>query len=321
MRMRRAIVRGAILGGTAWAVAAAVRRSAGLGSPWTAPDDRDVPRSLNNLAVRRLRRGLDDSAEPLLDTARDVLDRADPPRPAALLTVRANQAALRTLRAARERAADRDDAARRLLVEAVELVDGGLPETARATARALANLARLEQTSGDAAAAARLFERALAVREEAVCTSAEEAAENLMGLADLHEALGQPGAADACLDRAALILRETSSRAGRVRLGACLGRRASLAHTGGRLVEAGSLYRHALHVKIATLGPRHPSVARTLEDHAALLRDLDRPAQAAVLEARARPIRARSARRDPLRRVEPLDTFLIPLAAQSGISV
>jgi tetratricopeptide (TPR) repeat protein len=314
MRMRRAIVRGAIIGGTAYAVALAVRRGGLVTSPWTASDDRDVPRSLNNLAVRRLRRGLDESAEPLFHTAREMLERAEPPRQDSLFSVRANLAALATLRAVREGAASRHDAARRLLGDAIALLEEAGPRSSRMLARALANLGRLERLSGDPDAGTQLFERALQVRHDATSSTADDATENLMAMADLYQALDEPGAADVCLEHAAAILQHASGP-GRARLGTCLSRRATLAHAGGRLVEAGSLYRHALRIKTAALGPRHPSVARTLEDHAALLRELDRPVEASALEKRARPIRARSPRRDPLRRVDPLDTVLIPLSA------
>jgi hypothetical protein len=314
MHVRRAIVRGVIIGGTAWIAALALRRSRGRLAPWKAPYDQDVPGSLNNRAVKRLRRGLDESADGLFQRVHELLEDADPPRPDSLLRVRANLAALYTLRAARERAARRDDAARPLLVEAVTILERNDPWSSRMLARAVTNLARLEQTSGDPHEGTRLFERALFLHEEASCASPEEAADTLMALADVHEMLGQPDRADACLADAADLLRNTAGRR-RARLGACLSRRAALAHAAGRLVEAGTLYRRALQIKIAALGPRHPSVARSLEDHAKLLRELDRPAEADALEARARPIRARAARRDPLRRVEPLDTFLIPLSA------
>jgi tetratricopeptide (TPR) repeat protein len=309
MRIARAIVRGAVIGAATWTAMLAFRRAL-IAAPGWGTHDPDRPRRLNNLALARLKRGQDESAEALLYTAHELLELADPKRLELIRTVRANIAALYTLQASRERHAHRDDPARTLLTTAVEVLEESGPGAARMLVRALTNLARLERAQGNRDKSAALLERAAALGDQLRAASPGETAEDLLAVADVYHLLGQPREADARLERAAAILHHASGRA-RARLGTCLSRRAALAHEAGRLVDAGSLYRHALQVKLAALGPRHPSVACTLEGHAALLRALDRREEASLLEARARPVRARTGRRDPLRHVEPLDTFRI----------
>jgi hypothetical protein len=56
--------------------------------------------------------------------------------------------------------------------------------------------------------------------------------------------------------------------------------------------RADSLYRDALAIREKTLGPEHVDVATTLESYAALLRKLNRGAEAEEMEVRAKAIRA-----------------------------
>ena len=61
----------------------------------------------------------------------------------------------------------------------------------------------------------------------------------------------------------------------------------------GRYTEGALLFERALRIFEQALGPDHPNVAARLESYAFLLKAVDRPEEAAPLEARARAIRAK----------------------------
>jgi hypothetical protein len=63
----------------------------------------------------------------------------------------------------------------------------------------------------------------------------------------------------------------------------------------GQYAKAEPLYQRAVAIKEKALGPVHPEVATCLENYALCLRAMDRPGEAAPLEARAETIRAKLA--------------------------
>ncbi len=67
----------------------------------------------------------------------------------------------------------------------------------------------------------------------------------------------------------------------------------------GKYAEAEPLYGRALAILEKTLGPDHPNVAQSLENYAALLREINRKTEAAELEARAKAIRTKHAKENP----------------------
>ncbi len=58
-------------------------------------------------------------------------------------------------------------------------------------------------------------------------------------------------------------------------------------------------YQRSLAIWENALGPEHPDVAASLENYAALLRMLNRVAEAVTLEVRAKVIRAKNAKENP----------------------
>ena len=70
-----------------------------------------------------------------------------------------------------------------------------------------------------------------------------------------------------------------------------LGPLAALLPAQGQYAEAEPLYRRALEILEAGLGPDHPSVAMVLENLAGLLRHLGRGDEAEQLEERAAAIK------------------------------
>ncbi len=63
--------------------------------------------------------------------------------------------------------------------------------------------------------------------------------------------------------------------------------------------EAQPLYKRVLAIREKALGPEHPDVAQSLENYSALLRKTGRSDEAAILEARAKAIRAKHAEQNP----------------------
>ena len=62
----------------------------------------------------------------------------------------------------------------------------------------------------------------------------------------------------------------------------------------GKYAEAEPLYQRSLAILEKALGPEHPLVATSLENYAALLRNMNREAEAAQMEARAKAIREKA---------------------------
>ena len=75
---------------------------------------------------------------------------------------------------------------------------------------------------------------------------------------------------------------------------------ALLYYTQSRYAEAESLYQRSLAIRQKALGPEHPRVATSLENYAALLRETDREDKAEEMEARAKAIRVKHARDNPI---------------------
>ncbi len=69
----------------------------------------------------------------------------------------------------------------------------------------------------------------------------------------------------------------------------------------GKHAKAEPLFRRALAIQEKALGPEHPKVAQHLEDYAALLRKMEREAEASKMEARAKAIRAKHAEQNPVK--------------------
>ncbi len=66
-----------------------------------------------------------------------------------------------------------------------------------------------------------------------------------------------------------------------------------------KLAKAEPLYKRSLAIREKALGPEHQLVAQSLENYAALLREIGRGAEASTMEARAEAIRAKRAQSGP----------------------
>ncbi len=67
----------------------------------------------------------------------------------------------------------------------------------------------------------------------------------------------------------------------------------------GKYAEAEPLHERALAIREKALGPEHPNVAKSLENYSDLLRKTRRGDEAAMMDARAKAIRAKHARQNP----------------------
>ena len=75
---------------------------------------------------------------------------------------------------------------------------------------------------------------------------------------------------------------------------------AQLYRTQGRYAEAERLFKRALTINEKALGPAHPNVAMSLINYAGLLRKTGREDLGAVMELRAKAIRAKHAQENPV---------------------
>ncbi len=73
-----------------------------------------------------------------------------------------------------------------------------------------------------------------------------------------------------------------------------------LYHDQGTYDEAEPLFKRSLAIRKKALGPDHPEVATILENYAAMLREAGRTVEAVKMEARAKAIRARHAKENPV---------------------
>ena len=76
---------------------------------------------------------------------------------------------------------------------------------------------------------------------------------------------------------------------------------AVLYYAQGRYTEAETLYQRSLEIGRKVLGPERPTVATSLENYADLLRKTGRTTEAENMGARAKAIRAKRAKENPVK--------------------
>ena len=74
---------------------------------------------------------------------------------------------------------------------------------------------------------------------------------------------------------------------------------AELYRVQGKYAQAGPLFKRALAIVQKARGPDHPDVVPFLEDYALLLRRMNRVAEGAKMEPRAKAIRTNQAKESP----------------------
>ena len=141
-----------------------------------------------------------------------------------------------------------------------------------------------------------LAKRALKIRERALGADHQSLVLFLNRLAFIHTTQKNSKEASAFRARAMEMQKKLAARRRAVR--AKIGEAKRLNEKAGRLYGAGHykktepLLRRSLGIRENTLGPRHPDVAQSLENYAALLRKTGRATEASKMVARAKAIRA-----------------------------
>ncbi len=85
----------------------------------------------------------------------------------------------------------------------------------------------------------------------------------------------------------------------RAQVAVCLNNLALLYDDQDHNAEAEPLHKRSLAIWEKALGPKHPDVATSLENYAALLRATERTVEADKMEARAKAIRVKRAKEKP----------------------
>jgi tetratricopeptide (TPR) repeat protein len=256
---------------------------------------RDVAQSLNTLACLLDALGELDEAEPLYQRALAIEEKVQGPAHPNVAALLDNLAALHHTQG---HFAQAETFYRRAL---------GIREkigSERDLAPTVYNLAVLYYDQGAYLTAEPLFQRALALREKVLPRADPEVAASLSGLASLYARLDQNARAEPLFRRALEIL-ETAYGGDHPEVARCLTKLARVYAAQGDFSRAEPLCRRALaiHEKIPGAAA-NPGLVETLEDYAVLLRNLNRPEEAARHDARAREIRSqqRDAQRLPAER-------------------
>jgi tetratricopeptide (TPR) repeat protein len=150
---------------------------------------------------------------------------------------------------------------------------------------------------GELARAQALLEESLAARER--LSPGPASPEVAATLADLAEVLRRRGQPDAALPHLARVLaiHESAARdgVGGRDLAAILNNLALLHYRRGAYLDAEPLLARAVLVESQALGPDHPDLAVTLENHAAVLLELERREEAEAALHRAKAVRIANA--------------------------
>jgi tetratricopeptide (TPR) repeat protein len=241
----------------------------------------DVAQSLNTLACLLDAQGRLDEAEPLYKRALEIEEKVRGPVHPSIAALLDN---LATLHHAQDHFPQAEAYYRRALAmrEAIK--------NERDLAPTVYNLAVLYFDQRDYPAAEPLFQRSLALREKVLGRDHPEVAASLSGLATLYIKLDQAPKAEPLCRRALAIL-EAAHGGDHPEVARCLSKLAAIYSARGEFARAEPLCRRALAIREKDPAAADHALVETLEDYAALLRNLNRPDEAARHDARAREIR------------------------------
>ncbi|HEX8376002.1 MAG TPA: tetratricopeptide repeat protein, partial [Geminicoccaceae bacterium] len=260
-------------------------RSAALGA-----DHPAVAETRANFAALAYARGDMAVAEGLYREALAVEEKRLPPGDPGLALTRANLA--ETL-SRQGRPGEAVPLLERVLASRVGLAGGeGRAETAQVRHELAVALAAAGGGDG-LARAQELLKESLAARERLSGPESPEVAATLSDLAEVLRRRGQPDAALPHLARV-LAIREAAAAkgdGGGTDLAAILNNLALLHFRRGAYLEAEPLLARAVRVEAEALGPDHPDLAVTLENHAAVLLELERREEAEAALHRAKAVR------------------------------
>ncbi len=219
--------------------------------------------ALNNTALSLVEAGDYAGAEPLLQRALAINEKALGPDDPAVARDLNNLAGLRY---------EKGDyaAAEPLFRQALAINEKALGPNDLFVAVNLNNLAVLLEDKGDYAGAEPLYQRALAIREKALGLDHPDVAQSLNNLAKLFWEKGDYARAEP-LFRQSLAIREKALGTDHPSVAVALNNLAELLEAKGDYAGAEPLYRRSLAIREKSLGPDHPSVATALNNLAELL--------------------------------------------------
>jgi len=246
----------------------------------------DVAQTLNNLGILYLAQGRYAQAEPLLKRALAVWEQAlGPTHPDVAFSLH-NLAFLYYNLGNYAQAEP-------LFQRALAIREQALGPKHNEVAYTLDNLAVVYGAQGKYEQAELLFQRALTIREQVLGQGHPLVAQTLNHLAQLYSAQGKYAQAGPLLTRSEAI-REQALGPEHPDVAFSLTDLALVNCAQGNYEQAESLLVRALTIREQALGPGNPHVVSTLKHYVALLRKMNREAEAAEVEARARSIRATS---------------------------
>lgn len=177
---------------------------------------------------------------------------------------------------------------------ALEIQEQTLGKDHLDVARTLKNLAALYRIQNNYAEAERLYKRVQEIYEYVWGSQHLDVAKALNNLAVLYRSQGNQLQVDPLYKRI-LAIRERSLGSEHLDVANVLNNLAMLYRSQADYEHAEWLYRRVLAIHEQTLGPEHLHMAIVLENYSYLLRKLEREAEAARMEARAREIRVKHA--------------------------
>jgi tetratricopeptide (TPR) repeat protein len=242
----------------------------------------DLAESLNDLGAAYASQGRYAEAEPLLQRALDLHERALGPLHPMVATATNNVAMLCYYQKKYEQAEP-------LFLRALAIWEQVKVPEHPDLARTTSNLALLYSVQGRFAQAEPLYQRALAIWERIVGPEHPDVARTLNNLARLYRDQGRYAEAEPLFLRARGI-RERTLGPDHPHVAQTLGDLGKLYAEMGREAEAEALFLLALDIREQLLGPSHPSMVEVLENYAALLRKAGRAEEAEKLAGRARSI-------------------------------
>lgn len=146
-------------------------------------------------------------------------------------------------------------------------------------------LAVLYHTQHKPAGAERGYQEVLAALEETVGPKNPEVARVLNNLARLYYEQERYAEAEPLYKRSLAIVEERFGKED-PKVARRLANLAELNFASGKHAEADALYQRALAIEEKELGPKHTSTVKTLTAYTAMLRKMNKPAQAEKIEAR-----------------------------------
>ena len=247
------------------------------------PEYSDLSKSFYALAVLYVKQGRFDEAEPLYQRSLVIEESAVGPNHPGLAVILHR---LAELYQSQNRYAEAEPLYRRSLA----IREGAFGLNHRNVAECLQSIGEIKDALGEYDLAESFYRRSLAIRERVLGMDHKSAAHSLSRLAELLHQQGRYAKAELFYQRA-LVIQEGFAWTGNPYEARTHFKLGELYHAQSQFGKAETHYRKSTTMREKTFGPEHPVLVKNLERHAALLRKMDREAEAVEMDRRARNIR------------------------------